>query len=74
MDDGGSRWADGSGQAVTGVKADPAAVAGQMLRFALTGGLLALLVAGGDGLPATVLGVAPVPVLKRDFLVFWSPG
>jgi putative flippase GtrA len=47
---------------------------GQLVRFALTGGLLTLLVAGGYWLLATFFGVEPMLSLTLNFLVFTGVG
>lgn len=49
-------------------------VAGQLIRFALTGGLLTLLVAGGYWVVAELFGVAPMVSLTLNFLVFTGLG
>jgi putative flippase GtrA len=50
------------------------ALVAQMLRFALTGGLLTVLVAGGYWLLATFAGVEPMLSLTINFLVFTGLG
>ena len=47
---------------------------GQLVRFALTGGLLTLLVAGGYWLVATVFDVDPMVSLTLVFVVFTGLG
>lgn len=47
---------------------------GQLVRFALTGGLLTVLVAGGYWAVATFLGVEPMLSLTLNFLVFTGVG
>jgi putative flippase GtrA len=49
-------------------------VFGQLLRFALTGGLLTLLVAGGYWLVAELLGVEPMLSMTINYLVFTCLG
>lgn len=50
------------------------ALIAQMFRFALTGGFLTLLVAGGYWLLATFAGVEPMLSLTLSFLVFTALG
>ena len=47
---------------------------GQLVRFALTGGLLTVLVAGGYWFVAAVLGVEPMLSLTLNFIVFTGLG
>ena len=47
---------------------------GQLVRFALTGGLLTVLVAGGYWLLATFFGVEPMLSLTLNFLLFTGVG
>ena len=47
---------------------------GQLTRFALTGGLLTLLVAGGYWIGADVFGIEPMLSLTLNFLVFTGLG
>ena len=47
---------------------------GQLVRFALTGGLLTVLVAAGYWFVAAVLGVEPMLSLTLNFLVFTGLG
>ena len=49
-------------------------IAGQLIRFGLTGGLLTVLVAGGYWLVATFLHVEPMLSLTLNFLVFTGLG
>lgn len=49
-------------------------VAGQLVRFALTGGLLTLLVAGGYWVVAELFGVDPMLSMTLNFLVFTGLG
>ena len=49
-------------------------IAGQMVRFGLTGGLLTVLVAGGYWVVATFLGVEPMLALTLNYLVFTTLG
>lgn len=55
------------------IRTDPGLL-GQLVRFALTGGLLTLLVAGGYWAVATFLGVEPMLSLTLNFLVFTALG
>jgi putative flippase GtrA len=50
------------------------ALIGQLVRFALTGGLLTVLVAGGYWLLATFFGVEPMLSLTLNFLLFTGVG
>jgi putative flippase GtrA len=50
------------------------AVFGQLVRFALTGGLLTLLVAGGYWVVAELLGVEPMLSMTINYLVFTCLG
>lgn len=54
--------------------AEHRALAAQLLRFGLTGGLLTLLVAGGYWLLAEFAGVEPMLSLTLNFLVFTALG
>jgi putative flippase GtrA len=47
---------------------------GQLVRFALTGGLLTVLVAGGYWMLATLFGVEPMLSLTLNFLLFTGVG
>ena len=49
-------------------------IVGQLARFALTGGLLTVLVAGGYWVVATFLGVEPMLSLTLNFIVFTGLG
>ncbi|HWT12186.1 MAG TPA: GtrA family protein [Allosphingosinicella sp.] len=49
-------------------------IVGQLIRFALTGGLLTVLVAGGYWFVATILGVEPMLSLTLNFVVFTGLG
>ena len=49
-------------------------IVGQLVRFALTGGLLTVLVAGGYWFVADVLGVEPMLSLTLNFIVFTGLG
>ncbi|HEX8526482.1 GtrA family protein [Allosphingosinicella sp.] len=49
-------------------------LAGQIVRFGLTGGLLTLLVAGGYWAVAELLGVEPMLSLTLNYLVFTTLG
>ena len=49
-------------------------LAGQMVRFGLTGVLLTLLVAGGYWIVATVFDVEPMLALTLNYLVFTALG
>ena len=49
-------------------------ILGQLIRFALTGGLLTLLVAGGYWIGADVFGIEPMLSLTLNFLVFTGLG
>jgi putative flippase GtrA len=49
-------------------------VIGQLVRFALTGGLLTLLVAGGYWVVARFLGVEPMVSMTLNYLVFTALG
>ncbi|HEV2867485.1 MAG TPA: GtrA family protein [Allosphingosinicella sp.] len=49
-------------------------MAGQLIRFGLTGGLLTVLVAGGYWVVATFFGVEPMLSLTLNFLFFTGLG